>query len=357
MFIAGAVASPAAACSLSRFGFQPAEVAISHPKLLSSNWRPPVGRPLLPTHGRFSCRRLVLVASAADSTQPSSAAAAKTIVPDNGFSFSKVSFGVIGLAVGGSLLSYGFGAYFTIFPGSEWSAILLTYGFPLTVIGMALKFFLFSRHLPLTPKPTPSRGIRRRRPRCPSLHRILSPLSSPPSSRRVEHQKDPVLFGGTESDSPVPASSPVSVSSPWFVHKVLAVSFATDATPSLYAELKPVPCITYNDAEDLREKCATPILKQVRNDVTRFRYGDEQHLDEALKRIFQYGLVTEDGRYCLVLVFEAKALRLSDFEQRQAKFTSFFGPGIAAEIGKGGEADFYEVRLISQTTSEPSSQS
>ncbi|XP_074585945.1 uncharacterized protein LOC141841663 [Curcuma longa] len=281
MFIARAAASPAAACSLPRFGSQPAEVAISHPRLLSSNWRPPVGRPLLPTHGRFCYRRLVLVASAADSTQPSSAAAAKTIVPDSGFSLSKVSFGVIGLAVGGSLLSYGFGAYFTIFPGSEWSAIILTYGFPLTIIGMALK----------------------------------------------------------------------------------------------YAELKPVPCITYSDAEALREKCATPILKQVRSDVTRFRYGDEQHLDEALKRIFQYGLgggisrrsapilqmireeVTEDGKYCLVLVFEAKALKLSDFEQRQAKFTSFFGPGIAAEIGKGGEADFYEVRLISQTTSEPSSQS
>ena len=30
-----------------------------------------------------------------------------------------------------------------------------------------------------------------------------------------------------------------------------------------YAELKPVPCITYADAFALREQCATPILKQV----------------------------------------------------------------------------------------------
>lgn len=30
-----------------------------------------------------------------------------------------------------------------------------------------------------------------------------------------------------------------------------------------YAELKPVPCVTYADAQTIREKCATPILKQV----------------------------------------------------------------------------------------------
>lgn len=200
-------------------------------------------------------------------------AAGKAIIPDDEFSLAKVSFGVIGLGVGISLLTYGFGSYFNLLPGSEWSALLLTYGFPLTIIGMALK----------------------------------------------------------------------------------------------YAELKPVPCITYADALVLREKCATPIQKQVRNDVTRFRYGDEQHLDEALQRIFQYGLggsisrrnapilqkireeVTEDGKYNLVLVFEAKALGLSDFEKRQEKFTSFFGPGIKAEIGKGGD-DLYEVRLISEAT-------
>lgn len=34
---------------------------------------------------------------------------------------------------------YGFGAYFNILPGSEWSALMLTYGFPLAIIGMALK--------------------------------------------------------------------------------------------------------------------------------------------------------------------------------------------------------------------------
>lgn len=33
-----------------------------------------------------------------------------------------------------------------------------------------------------------------------------------------------------------------------------------------------------------------------------------------LEWLFQ---VTEGGKYCLVLVFEAKALQLSDFEQRQ----------------------------------------
>lgn len=189
-----------------------------------------------------------------------------TLVPDDGFSISKISFGVVGLGVGVSLLSYGFGAYFNVLPGSEWSAIMLTYGFPLAIIGMALK----------------------------------------------------------------------------------------------YAELKPVPCLTYSDAQRLQEKCATPILKQVKSDVTRYRYGDEQHLDEALKRIFQYGQgggiarrsapvlkmireeVTQDGKYCLVLVFEAKALQLSDFEKRQAKFTSFFGPGVTAEVGKS-EKNLYEI--------------
>ncbi|XP_062195817.1 uncharacterized protein LOC133898984 isoform X2 [Phragmites australis] len=193
--------------------------------------------------------RTVAPVRAADSSPPAAqpaAAAGKAVVQDDEFSLAKVSFGVIGLGLGISLLSYGFGSYFNLLPGSEWSALLLTYGFPLTIIGMALK----------------------------------------------------------------------------------------------YAELKPVPCITYADAFALREKCATPILKQ--------GGGIPRRSAPILQKIREE--VTEDGKYCLVLEFEAKALELSDFEKRQAKFTSFFGPGIKAEIGKGGGDDLYEVRLISETT-------
>lgn len=44
-------------------------------------------------------------------------------------------------------LRYGFGAYFTVLPGSEISALMLTYGFPLTIIGMALKVRFCAIHL------------------------------------------------------------------------------------------------------------------------------------------------------------------------------------------------------------------
>lgn len=216
-------------------------------------------------------RRLVVV-RATSQVDAGSSASSKATVPDTEISITKTSFGTIGLIVGVALLSYGFGAYFTVLPGSEWSALMLTYGFPLSVIGFALK----------------------------------------------------------------------------------------------YAELKPVPCVTYEDAFKLREAQATEILVQVRSDVTRFRYGDEQHLEEALKRIFKYGMgggiskryapvlqsireeVRGQGRYCLTLIFEAKNLKLSDFEERQPKFQSFFGPGVVAEIAEGDGEHLYEVRLIAQ---------
>lgn len=72
-------------------------------------------------------------------------------------------------------------------------------------------------------------------------------------------------------------------------------------------------------------------------------YGDEQHLEEALDKIFRFGkqgglprrlcptLVglreeVMDGAYTLVLEFEAK-LEEAQWQERQPKIQSFFGPG------------------------------
>jgi hypothetical protein len=55
----------------------------------------------------------------------------------------------------------------------------------------------------------------------------------------------------------------------------------------LAARLTHADARSFADAVALRATQATPILAQVRSDVTRYRYGDEQHLDEALLRIFR----------------------------------------------------------------------
>jgi hypothetical protein len=119
-----------------------------------------------------------------------------------------------------------------------------------------------------------------------------------------------------------------------------------------YAQLVPVPCKTTKDAFELREAQATDIQKQVREDVTRYRYGDEQHLDEALDRIFRFnkggskgvprrftpilkGVREElvDGAYALVLEFAKKPeMAFEEWTSRQDKFQSFFGPGVKATL-------------------------
>eukprot|EP00195_Chlamydomonas_chlamydogama_P013039 CAMPEP_0202902264 /NCGR_PEP_ID=MMETSP1392-20130828/16755_1 /ASSEMBLY_ACC=CAM_ASM_000868 /TAXON_ID=225041 /ORGANISM="Chlamydomonas chlamydogama, Strain SAG 11-48b" /LENGTH=283 /DNA_ID=CAMNT_0049589005 /DNA_START=115 /DNA_END=966 /DNA_ORIENTATION=- len=117
-----------------------------------------------------------------------------------------------------------------------------------------------------------------------------------------------------------------------------------------YAQLKPVPCRTTKAAFEQRAAQCTDIQKQIREDVTRFRYGDEQHLEEALDKIFKFnkaggiarrvapvltGIREElvEGAYSLVLEFES-SLEMSKWEERQPKFQSFFGPGIIARLDK-----------------------
>jgi hypothetical protein len=149
---------------------------------------------------------------------------------------------------------YGFGAYFTLLPGTDISSILLIYGFPISILGFALS----------------------------------------------------------------------------------------------YAQLEPVKCTTTKAAFNLRDSQMTDIQKQIREDCTRYRYGDEQHLDEALERIWRFGRAGNppkkmcprlkglreevvDGMYCLTLEFASK-LEVSVWEDRLPKIQSFFGPGIVAKL-------------------------
>lgn len=195
------------------------------------------------------------------------------VIDDTVFNISQVSFGTIGSVTGVVFLVYGFLAYFDTVPGGPVSSLILTYGFPITILGFALK----------------------------------------------------------------------------------------------YAELKPVPCVTYSKASAIRERQATSILKQVKDDVTRYRYGDEQHLDLAMERIFRIGrgggvprrecpvltgvreeISETNGNYALVLEFDAKKLGLEGFEKYREKFQTFFGPGITAEMKSSSTTEnAVDVWLIS----------
>lgn len=125
------------------------------------------------------------------------------------------------------------------------------------------------------------------------------------------------------------------------------------------AELKPIPYSKETTPEiiKLREEQATPTQNQLRNDVTRYRYGQEAHLDEALEKV---GLspaddqrpelialheTSVDGAYTLVLEFYSPLVSLEIWQQQQERVTKFFGPDIRAEVSQPKE-DLIDLALI-----------
>ncbi len=116
------------------------------------------------------------------------------------------------------------------------------------------------------------------------------------------------------------------------------------------AELEPVPYskLTSEAVIALREQ-ATQTQTQVRKDVTRYRYGQEAHLDETLERLglspndtqrpVLEGLYEEqrDGAYTLVLEFDSPYVPFEKWQEQQPKIETFFGPGITAEVAQPDE--------------------
>lgn len=116
-----------------------------------------------------------------------------------------------------------------------------------------------------------------------------------------------------------------------------------------YAEIEPVPCFSTDAADAVFDSKATEIIKKVKQDVTRHRYGDEAHLDTAVKKL---GLVvpgkaypqmrelrqevTEDGELAFTMVWQSldTPYKMWADEKRRQKYESFFGPNVGAEVVK-----------------------
>lgn len=127
------------------------------------------------------------------------------------------------------------------------------------------------------------------------------------------------------------------------------------------SELRPVPLADPEpEMLKLRQTQETPIQKQIRQDVTRFRYGQEAHLDLALEKLgmsptdeerpILKGLREEaiDGNYTLVLEFYTPLMPLATWQEKQDKITRFFGPGIETTITPTSEEEL-ELALIVAT--------
>lgn len=112
------------------------------------------------------------------------------------------------------------------------------------------------------------------------------------------------------------------------------------------AELKPVPFAqpTSPEVVALREQKATSTQNQIRKDVTRYRYGQEAHLDSSLKylgfspsdeeRPILQTIREEaiDGSYALILEFESPLIKFETWQHKQDKIERFFGPGLRVEL-------------------------
>lgn len=116
-----------------------------------------------------------------------------------------------------------------------------------------------------------------------------------------------------------------------------------------YAEIPPVPCYSTEAADRIFDEKATEIIKKVKQDVTRHRYGDEAHLDTAVKKL---GLVvsgkaypqmrelrqevSEDGELSFTMVWQSldTPYKMWADEKRRQKYESFFGGSVTAEVVK-----------------------
>ena len=132
------------------------------------------------------------------------------------------------------------------------------------------------------------------------------------------------------------------------------------------SEVTPIPVIIPESVPVLaaRKLSETPTQKQLRKDVTRYRYGIKAHLDEILEKlgmsptdeerplligIYEELSQAEDTKdaYSLVLRFRSPLMSFEFWQEKQDKLTRFFGPGIVAVVTELENKEV-DLRLVSQ---------
>ena len=131
-----------------------------------------------------------------------------------------------------------------------------------------------------------------------------------------------------------------------------------------YTEIEPVKSIVGPGAEGLFDRKATEVMRKIKQDVTRHRYGDDAHLDSTVKRL---GLlmpmsaypqlielreeVEEDGELGFSMVWQSleTPYKMWADEKRVKKYETFFGPDIRAECVKvDAEKRLVAIKLVTK---------
>jgi hypothetical protein len=129
-------------------------------------------------------------------------------------------------------------------------------------------------------------------------------------------------------------------------------------------ELKPVPPLAAPSEEVLqaRSQQATTIQTQIRSDISRYSYGANVHMQDALEFLKLKGATDADlpqlvgyreelrqGYYTLLLRFQSPNVTFDRWQESlNKKKTGFFGRDVEVELSQPQEP-FVELALISRT--------
>ncbi|GAB1542767.1 DUF2854 domain-containing protein [Scytonema sp. NUACC21] len=124
-------------------------------------------------------------------------------------------------------------------------------------------------------------------------------------------------------------------------------------------ELPPVPFSqsTTPQVLKLRQQQATSTQTKIRQDITRYCYGQDAHFDKSLEflglgssddeRPVLLGLRETDinGFYALILEFDSPSVPIDIWQQKQEKMTNYFGPNVEVSVSQK-DSNTVELALI-----------